>query len=124
MLAAPWVARGQQAATRAQIKINTERAISDIDPKIYGNFLEHLGRCIEGGVFDEGSPLSDTNGFRRDVLDAAKKLGFKMGAHFEWHRIVIMPTRRVLMDLWEKNLGYLRAKLLQNASLTYFGVAV
>src|ERR1700723_2346911 len=75
LLAAPWVARGQQAATRAQIKINTERAISDIDPKIYGNFLEHLGRCIEGGVFDEGSPLSDTNGFRRDVLDAAKKLG-------------------------------------------------
>ncbi len=49
--------------------------ISDIDPKIYGNFLEHLGRCIEGGVFDEGSPLSDANGFRRDVLDAAKKLG-------------------------------------------------
>ena len=75
LLAAPWVARGQQTPARAQIKINTERVISDIDPKIYGNFLEHLGRCIEGGVFDEGSPLSDANGFRRDVLDAAKKLG-------------------------------------------------
>ena len=48
--------------------------IGDIDPKIYGNFLEHLGRCIEGGVFDEGSPLADSNGYRRDVLDAAKKM--------------------------------------------------
>ena len=33
-------------------------------PKIYGNFIEHLGRCIDGGVFDEKSPLSDSNGFR------------------------------------------------------------
>jgi alpha-N-arabinofuranosidase len=52
--------------------------IGDIDPKIYGNFIEHLGRCIEGGVFDEGSPLSDAGGFRRDVLDAAKKLNVTM----------------------------------------------
>src|SRR5579862_7192069 len=75
LLAAPFIARAQQTPTRARVKIDTERVISDIDPKIYGNFLEHLGRCIEGGVFDEGSPLSDANGFRRDVLDAAKKLG-------------------------------------------------
>jgi alpha-N-arabinofuranosidase len=68
------VARAQQTPTRARIKIDTERVISDIDPKIYGNFLEHLGRCIEGGVFDEKSPLSDSHGFRKDVFDAAKKL--------------------------------------------------
>jgi alpha-L-arabinofuranosidase len=66
--------RAQPAPARARIKIDTERVIGDIDPKIYGNFIEHLGRCIEGGVFDEGSPLSDASGFRRDVLDAAKKL--------------------------------------------------
>ena len=41
---------------------------------IYGNFIEHLGRCIDGGVFQEGSPLSDANGFRTDVLAAAKNL--------------------------------------------------
>ena len=55
-------------------KIDTERVIGDIDPKIYGNFIEHLGRCIEGGVFDEKSPLSDANGFRKDVLAAVKDL--------------------------------------------------
>ncbi|MGD0360329.1 MAG: alpha-L-arabinofuranosidase C-terminal domain-containing protein [Bryobacteraceae bacterium] len=74
LAAAPWVLRAQAAPARARIKIDTERVIGDIDPKIYGNFIEHLGRCIEGGVFDEGSPLSDSDGFRRDVLDAAKKL--------------------------------------------------
>jgi alpha-L-arabinofuranosidase len=74
-MALPWVLRAQEAPLRARIKIDTERVIGDIDPKIYGNFTEHLGRCIEGGVFEENSPLSDSNGYRRDVLDAAKKLG-------------------------------------------------
>ena len=74
-IAAPWVLRAQQAPLRARIKVDTERVIGDIDPKLYGNFLEHLGRCIEGGVFDENSPLSDSNGYRRDVFDAVKKLG-------------------------------------------------
>ena len=72
--AAPWVLRAQQDALKARVKIDTERTIGDIDPKLYGNFIEHLGRCIDGGVFDEKSSLSDPNGFRRDVLDAAKKL--------------------------------------------------
>jgi alpha-L-arabinofuranosidase len=74
VLAAPWVLRGQPAPLKARVKIDTERTIGEIDPKLYGNFIEHLGRCIYGGVFDENSPLSDANGYRRDVLDAAKKL--------------------------------------------------
>lgn len=74
LLAAPWVLRAQQPAQTARIKIDTERVIDDIDPKIYGNFTEHLGRCIYGGIFDEHSPLADANGYRRDVLDAVKKL--------------------------------------------------
>jgi alpha-N-arabinofuranosidase len=74
LLATPWAAHSQAMPTTARIKIDTERVISEIDPKIYGNFLEHLGRCIDGGVFEENSPLSDKNGFRRDVFDAAKKM--------------------------------------------------
>ena len=41
---------------------------------MFGGFIEHLGRCIYGGVFDEGSPLSDARGFRTDVLEAARGL--------------------------------------------------
>src|SRR4051794_6650842 len=72
---APGILCAQPAqALRARVKIDTERVIGDIDPLIYGNFLEHLGRCIDGGVFEEGSPLADAKGFRRDVFDAVRKL--------------------------------------------------
>jgi alpha-L-arabinofuranosidase len=74
MGAAPTILKGQQGPLTARIKIDTERVIGDIDPKIYGNFIEHLGRCIDGGVFEEKSPLSDANGYRKDVMDAVRKL--------------------------------------------------
>ena len=63
------------AAAKARIKIDPERVIGEVHPHVFGNFAEHLGRCIYGGMFEEGSPLSDTDGFRRDVLDAARGLG-------------------------------------------------
>jgi len=73
-LAAPYILRAQQAPLQARVKIDTERVIGDIDPLIYGNFIEHLGRCIEGGVFEEKSPLSDERGYRKDVREAVGKL--------------------------------------------------
>jgi alpha-N-arabinofuranosidase len=74
LIAVPSILRAQQAPLRARLKVDTERVVGDIDPKIYGNFIEHLGRCIDGGIFEEGSPLSDPNGFRRDVMEATKNL--------------------------------------------------
>ncbi len=57
-----------------RIGIDLARRIGTVDPRIFGQFIEHLGRCIYGGVYEEGSPLSDDRGFRRDVLDAARPL--------------------------------------------------
>lgn len=57
-----------------KIKIDPERRIGPIDRRIFGGFIEHLGRCIYGGIFEEGSPLSDEHGFRRDVLEALRPL--------------------------------------------------
>lgn len=74
LIAVPAALRAQSQPLAARIKIDTERTIGAIDPMLYGNFVEHLGRCIEGGIFEEGSALSDDSGFRRDVLAAAKKL--------------------------------------------------
>jgi alpha-L-arabinofuranosidase len=74
LLAAPFAALAQTGPVRARVKIDTERIIGDIDPMIYGNFIEHLGRCIDGGIFEENHKLSDSRGFRKDVLDAAGKL--------------------------------------------------
>jgi alpha-N-arabinofuranosidase len=36
--------------------------------------FRHMGRCIYGGIYDPGNPLSDENGFRKDVLEALKTL--------------------------------------------------
>src|SRR5919201_1212901 len=58
----------------ARISLDPDRALGRIDRRIFGAFIEHLGRCIYGGIFDEDSPLSDAQGFRRDVLEAARAL--------------------------------------------------
>ena len=58
----------------ARIRIDLDRRIGEVDRRIYGNFIEHLGRCIYGGIYDEGSPLSDERGFRRDTLAAVRGL--------------------------------------------------
>lgn len=71
-------ATGVVAAT---IAIDTARELGRIDPQIYGHFLEsNFFGNIEGGVFDEDSPLSEGGpgaraGLRRDVLAACRELG-------------------------------------------------
>ena len=64
-------ARAQQ---RARIKLDLDRKIGEVDSLIYGNFVEHLGRHIYGGIFEPGSRLADRDGFRTDVLAAVKDL--------------------------------------------------
>lgn len=61
-------------AQNARIKIDLDRTIGEVNPHIYGNFVEHLGRCIYGGIYDTLSPLSDKRGFRNDVMAAVKDL--------------------------------------------------
>jgi alpha-N-arabinofuranosidase len=59
----------------ASIHLDTQHHVGQVDPRIFGGFLEHLGRAVYEGVFDPGNPLSDSNGFRRDVLEALRPLG-------------------------------------------------
>ncbi|KAK4154521.1 putative alpha-L-arabinofuranosidase C [Chaetomidium leptoderma] len=56
------------------ITIHPANKIAKIDDNIYGGFTEHMGRCIYGGIYDPGNPLSDENGFRKDVIGALKEL--------------------------------------------------
>ncbi len=59
----------------ARIFIDSRRSISPIDRNLFGSFLEHLGRAIYDGIYDPGSKLSDSNGFRKDVMQEIKQLG-------------------------------------------------
>src|ERR1035441_5001688 len=82
-LPALFLFQGSQSSLGAQsrpavIKIDTDRVIGEVDPHLFGNFTEHLGRCIYGGIFEEGSTLADENGFRKDVLEAVHGLGVTM----------------------------------------------
>jgi len=75
-------------AQTATIKIDVDRKISDIDPKIYGVFMEPIhfnGRrmglpdsvqfnTLYGNLYDPSSPLADADGFRKDYIDAMKEL--------------------------------------------------
>lgn len=67
---------GEEASAsplRAELMVDLTRVLHGVNPHIYGSFTEHIGRCIYGGIYEEGSPLSDEHGFRRDVIEAVKE---------------------------------------------------
>src|SRR4030042_1687337 len=68
------LAQSLPAKPEARIKIDIARTIGEINKNIYGNFVEHLGRCVYGGIFEPGSQQADEKGFRKDVLAAVKGL--------------------------------------------------
>jgi alpha-L-arabinofuranosidase len=59
-----------------KIFMDREYQIARIDPRIFGGFIEHVGRCVYEGVFDPQSKHADENGFRKDVLAGLDKLAF------------------------------------------------
>ncbi|MGB1890415.1 MAG: alpha-N-arabinofuranosidase [Candidatus Latescibacterota bacterium] len=58
----------------ARAVLARELAIDAIDDRLYGSFIEHLGRAIYGGLYEPGHPTADGQGFRGDVLDHVRAL--------------------------------------------------
>lgn len=58
----------------AKMLIDKEVAVGKIDNRIYGSFIEHLGRAVYYGIYEPGHPLADEDGFRKDVLELVKEL--------------------------------------------------
>jgi len=61
---------------KTTIHAHTKLIVDRVDPRIFGGFLEHLGRAVYQGVYDPQSQHADENGFRRDVLAALDRLKF------------------------------------------------
>ena len=59
----------------ARVYIDSRRTIAPLDRNLFGSFLEHLGRAIYEGIYDPGSSLSDSSGFRKDVMEEVRQLG-------------------------------------------------
>ncbi|WFU44240.1 alpha-N-arabinofuranosidase [Bradyrhizobium sp. CB82] len=60
---------------KARVLIDRDFAIGHTDPRLFGAFIEHLGRCVYGGIYEPGHPTADEKGFRKDVLALVKELG-------------------------------------------------
>lgn len=61
-------------ARQAKIVLDRDFSIAAIDPRMYGSFIEHLGRAVYGGIYEPGHPTAGERGFRRDVLDLVRGL--------------------------------------------------
>ena len=49
--------------------------VAAVDPRVYGSFVEHMGRCVYTGIYEPGHPASGADGFRGDVADLVRELG-------------------------------------------------
>lgn len=63
-----------QNSREAKILVDLNQPVEKVSPLIFGQFIEYLGRCIDGGIYEESSPLTDENGFRKDVLQKVQEL--------------------------------------------------
>ncbi|KJY65079.1 arabinosylfuranosidase ArfA [Bifidobacterium polysaccharolyticum] len=64
---------GHQA--RAELEIDDNFRIGSINDRLFGSFVEHLGRCVYTGIYEPGHPTADQDGFRQDVINLVKELG-------------------------------------------------
>jgi alpha-N-arabinofuranosidase len=59
----------------ARLVVDHDFPLADLDRRLFGAFVEHLGRCVYGGIFEPGHPSADERGFRGDVLALTRELG-------------------------------------------------
>jgi alpha-N-arabinofuranosidase len=58
----------------ARISLERDLVRASVDPRLFGSFIEHLGRAVYGGIYEPGHPSSGPEGFRGDVLELVREL--------------------------------------------------
>ena len=59
----------------AQLTLDPHFAVGAVNRRLFGSFVEHLGRCVYDGIYEPGHPSADAEGFREDVLELVRELG-------------------------------------------------
>lgn len=59
---------------KVEAVVDRDFAVGETDPRLFGAFVEHLGRCVYGGMYEPGHPTADARGFRGDVLALVREL--------------------------------------------------
>ena len=62
----------------AQVRLEPRAVIAPVDRGLFGSFVEHMGRCVYGGLFEPGHPSADEDGLRGDVLELVRELGVSL----------------------------------------------
>ncbi|MET9438476.1 alpha-N-arabinofuranosidase [Streptomyces sp. NPDC006551] len=62
-------------AHAARFTLDPAFTVGEVNPRLFGSFVEHLGRCVYTGVFEPDHPTADETGLRTDVLDLVRELG-------------------------------------------------
>ena len=57
------------------IAFDLEHDRGPIDRRLFGSFVEHMGRCVYTGIYEPGHPSADHEGFRGDVAELIDELG-------------------------------------------------
>ena len=91
---------------KTRIIVDKEFVKSQIDNRIYGSFIEHLGRAVYNGIYEPGHARADADGFRQDVLALVRELevpiirypGGNFVSNFFWEDSV-GPDRKPRLDL-------------------------
>ena len=89
-------------AKQAKMILDSAYRVASVDKRIFGSFIEHLGRAVYDGIYQPGNPLSDEDGFRRDVMELVRELqvpivrypGGNFVSSFEWEDSVGPVERR------------------------------
>ncbi|MEZ5665894.1 MAG: alpha-N-arabinofuranosidase [Alphaproteobacteria bacterium] len=63
---------------KATVTAHSDYAIARIDDRVYGAFLEHLGRAVYSGIYEPGHPTADADGMRGDVAELVRALRIPM----------------------------------------------
>ena len=71
----PEVPNRSSPMRNVEVRLHRDFAIGTTHPRLFGAFIEHLGRCVYGGIFEPGHPTADAKGFRQDVLGAGARAG-------------------------------------------------
>ncbi len=64
--------------TTARLTLDPAFAIAPVNRRLFGSFVEHMGRCVYTGIFEPGHPAADEHGFRTDVLELTRELGVEV----------------------------------------------
>ncbi len=96
---------------KATVSVHAKFTIGDVDDRLFGGFIEHIGRCVYDGIYEPGHPEADEDGFRRDVAALVRDLkmpvtrypGGNFVSGYDWHDTVGPRDRRpVRVDYaWE-----------------------